>query len=418
MGAGGRSRASGGWLTVAGREGDVVVSSRARLARNLAGYRFPNRAGPEERAAVLADLRRAILGAQPAGAGFPGRAQWVDLAAIGSLERTALVEEHLISQQHAVSRDGQPLQGRAVAIGLPERRLSAMVNEEDHLRLQVIRGGLDLEAALHEIDAADDAIERQVDYAYSPRFGYLTACPTNVGTGARLSVMLHLPALRMTREIEKVKRAADDLGLAVRGSAGEGSEAVGDFYQLSNQTTIGKSESVLLRELQGEIVPSVVAYERSARERLMKGGRRGLEDQAWRALGLLLHARLLSAEEATRLLSRVRLGVALGLLPGPSVPLIHQALVSSQPAHLQLAAGRELNQEQRREARASLLRSFLGKTLGGGARPTPPGGGRLVHPDDVGGPGESQGEGRGEGGDRGGPPSPPGGEQPGPRNTP
>lgn len=369
MSAGGPENA-GNWLAVAGRSADVVVSSRMRMARNLAGFRFPNRAPASERSAIVGKVKPIVLGAR-----LSPQMEWVDLTATTSAHRASLVEERLISRQHAMGKPGEPMHARAVAIGLPERRLSIMVNEEDHLRLQVIRGGFDLAGAMEEVEAADDAIEERIDYAFSPRFGYLTACPTNVGTGVRLSVMLHLPALKITREIEKVKRAADDLGLTVRGSYGEGSEATGDFYQISNQTTIGKSEAVLLREMEAEIIPSVIAYERTARERLMKGGRRGMEDQAWRAVGVLLHARLLSTEEATKLLSRLRLGIALGVVPNLELPLINQLLVAVQPSHIQMAIGQELTQDQRREARAALLRSKLGEAFA--PRPT----NRLIRPD-------------------------------------
>ena len=366
MGRGG----SGGWLADTGRSGDVVVSSRVRFARNLAGFRFPNRAPASERSAILARLKPVVLGSR-----LCHQMEWVDLSSTTSGHRSLLVEERLISRQHASGKPGEPMHARAVAIGLPDRRLSIMINEEDHLRLQVIRGGFDLSGAMAEADRADDAIESRIDYAYSPRFGYLTACPTNVGTGVRLSVMLHLPALKITREIEKVKRAADDLGLTVRGSYGEGSEATGDFYQISNQTTIGKSEVVLLREMEHEIIPQVIQYERSARERLVRGGRRGLEDQVWRAVGVLLHARLLSTEEATNLLSRLRLGIALDLVPNLSLSLVNHMLVAVQPAHIQAAIGQELTQDQRREARATLLRTRLGEAVARG-RPA-----RLIRPD-------------------------------------
>ncbi|MEO1277794.1 MAG: ATP--guanido phosphotransferase [Planctomycetota bacterium] len=354
----------------AGRAADVVISSRVRLARNLAGFRFPNRAPASERTAVVVKLKPILLGAR-----LSPQMEWVDLTSTTPMHRVSLVEERLISRHHAMGKPGEPMHGRAVAIGLPDRRLSIMINEEDHLRLQAIRPGFDLSGVTEEIDRADDAIEQKADYAFSPRFGYLSACPTNVGTGVRLSVMLHLPALKITRELEKVKRAADDLGLTVRGSYGEGTEATGDFYQISNQTTIGKSEAVLLREMETEIIPSVIAYERTARERLIKGGRRGMEDQAWRAVGLLLHARLLSTEEATKMLSRIRLGIALGLIPGLKLPLIQQLLIASQPAHIQMAIGQELTQEQRREARAALLRSKLGEAFAP-KRPPP----RLIRP--------------------------------------
>ncbi len=361
---------NGGVDPDSGRASDVVVSSRVRLARNLAGFRFPNRAPASERTAVVVKLKPIVLGAR-----LSAQTEWVDLTSTTPMHRMSLVEERLISRHHAMGKAGEPMHGRAVAIGLPDRRLSIMINEEDHLRLQAIRPGFDLSGVVEEIEHADDAIEQKADYAFSPRFGYLSACPTNVGTGVRLSVMLHLPALKITRELEKVKRAADDLGLTVRGSYGEGTEATGDFYQISNQTTIGKSEAVLLREMESEIIPSVIAYERTARERLIKGGRRGMEDQAWRAVGLLLHARLLSTEEATKMLSRIRLGIALGLIPGLRLPLIQQLLIASQPAHIQMAIGQELTQEQRREARAALLRSKLGEAF---ATKRPPS--RLIRP--------------------------------------
>lgn len=361
---------SGGWLSDTGRCGDVVVSSRVRLARNIAGFRFPNRAPASERSAILSRVKPVVLGSR-----LSRQMEWVDLSTTTSSHRALLVEERLISRQHAMGKPGEPMHARAVAIGLPDRRLSIMVNEEDHLRLQVIRSGFELAGAMGEADRADDAIEARVDYAYSPRFGYLTACPTNVGTGARLSVMLHLPALKITREIEKVKRAADDLGLTVRGSYGEGSEATGDFYQISNQTTIGKSEAVLLREMESEIIPQVIQYERSARERLLRGGRRGVEDQVWRSVGVLLHARLLTTEEATNLLSRLRLGIALELVTNLDLALVNHLLVAVQPAHIQTAIGQELTQDQRREARASLLRTRLGEAFGR-ARPA-----RLIRPD-------------------------------------
>ena len=234
-----------------------------------------------------------------------------------------------------------------------------MVNEEDHLRIQYIRAGLALDSALTAIDEVDDRLEAGLDYAYSARFGYLTACPTNVGTGVRLSVMLHLPGLKLAGDIEKVKRAATDMALAVRGFYGEGSEAAGDFYQISNQTTRGKTEQVLLHELQREILPRVIEYERAARGKLLAKRKGIVEDQAFRALGTLTHARLMSAEESMQLLSQVRLGAVLGLLPGLDVGVVNGLMLLTQPAHLQRVVGQELTQDQRRAARATLLRNRL-----------------------------------------------------------
>jgi protein arginine kinase len=236
-----------------------------------------------------------------------------------------------------------------------------MVNEEDHLRLQSMRSGLALADAWKEIDAIDDRLEAMLDYAYSARFGYLTACPTNVGTGLRMSVMLHLPALKLTGDIEKVKRAASEMNLAVRGFYGEGSEAAGDFYQISNQTTLGKAESLILNELEVEIIPRVIEYERLARETLRTKRGAVLEDQVYRALGLLSSARLITTEESMQLLSHVRLGVVTGLLKNLTVEQVNRLMLLTQPVHLQRATNVEADQDQRRSVRAKLIRIELAK---------------------------------------------------------
>lgn len=360
------------WLRGEGPASDVVMSSRVRLARNLAGVPFVNRAGPADRQHALDLIRTQILKA-----GLAEKIMWANLHELGPAERSLLVERHLISKQHAKGRPptspgavhapgpaapaGSHDDPRGVAVGLPGERLSIMVNEEDHLRIQVIRSGLALDEGWAEIDQVDDQIESGLDYAFSPRFGYLTACPTNVGTGLRMSVMLHLPGLKLTGDIEKAKRAAQDMNLAVRGFYGEGSEAAGDFYQLSNQTTLGKSEKVILQELQHEIIPQVIEYERVARRTLMAKRSTALEDQIFRAYGALTHARLLTTEEAMQLLSHLRLGVVLGLVKHVEQRLVNQLMLLVQPAHLQRVLTKEMDQEQRRAARASLLRSKLSR---------------------------------------------------------
>src|SRR5262245_55369911 len=285
------------WLRGDGQEADIVLSSRVRLARNLAGVPFGNKATREQRQQVI-DLCRAQL----QDCGLSATTAWIDLHTAPPLDRTVLVERHLISQQHARGKQSTGAGGaeepRAVAVSLPDERMSIMVSEEDHLRLQVLRSGLDLGKTLAEVDSLDDALESGLEYAYSARFGFLTACPTNVGTGVRLSVMLHLPALRLTGSIEKVKNAAKDMSLAVRGFYGEGSEAAGDLYQISNQTTLGKTETVLLQELEHQIIPKVIEYERRERQVMQTRRRMDLEDQVFRALGTLTHARLMSTEES------------------------------------------------------------------------------------------------------------------------
>ncbi len=377
------------WLAGTGPDADVVVSSRVRLARNFAGLPFLTRATSPQRSAVVARVYQAMsadgvrgvftaghASAPPAEAHGGGGGQaagvlWVDMQGASTLDRTLMVERHLISKEHA--KGDEP---RAAAISLPDESVSLMVNEEDHLRLQVLMSGLNLDVAFARVNEIDDHLEaglgggggpgEGLEYAFSSRFGYLTACPTNVGTGIRVSVMLHLPALKLTGEMDKVRRAARDMSLAVRGYYGEGTEAAGEFYQLSNQTTLGKSEEAILAEFEGRIVPQIVAYERAARAMLAEKRRRLLEDRVYRALGTLRHARLLTPEEAIALLSDVRLGVLAGVIRDVKEQTVNQLLLLTQPAHLQRALGQEMDQGQRREARADLVRERLaGKELRG-----------------------------------------------------
>lgn len=369
------------WLRCAGASSDVVMSSRVRLARNLAGWRFGHKAGHGDRQKVLEVCRDRIAAAGLSGVGAstspapatptaPPQIMWIDLRESPPIERQLLVERHLISKQHSKGKplpdlkagDVETTDPRGVAIALPDERLSIMVNEEDHLRIQAVRGGLALAEAWADADRADDLLESQLDFAYSPRFGYLTCCPTNVGTGVRMSLMLHLPGLKLTGDIEKVKRAAGDMNLAVRGFYGEGSEAAGDFYQISNQTTLGKGEQAILNDLAGEIIPKIVEYERLARRNLLAKRGAALEDQVYRALGLLTHARLLTAEESMQMLSHARLGVVMGLVSDVDLASVNALMLLTQPAHLQRVMGTELDQEQRRNARAQLIRRRLLKT--------------------------------------------------------
>lgn len=346
-------RLSGGggeWLREGGRDGDVVLSSRVRLARNYAGFPFVSRAGREDRRQILAIAHRDIMQGK-----FPQQMMWIDLNEVSQTERSVLVERHLISKQHA--KGDEP---RAVAISSPDERLAIMINEEDHLRLQVVRSGLSLSEAFDQIDEIDDRIEAHSDFAYHQRFGYLTACPTNVGTGIRVSVMVHLPGLKLSGELEKVRRAAKAMNLAVRGFYGEGSEAHGDLFQISNQTTLGKPERDLLLEFEHEIIPKVIEYERLARRAMLDKRRVILEDRVHRALGTLRTARLLKSEEALELLSHVRLGVATGLITDVEMTTVHNLILFTQPAHLQRLLKHDLEQAQRRIERATMVRKHLG----------------------------------------------------------
>src|SRR5262245_10391482 len=266
----------GEWLRGNGPESDVVVSTRVRLARNLAHYPFTNRATPHQKGDIEAKAREAVQKAEIA---LPLR--YVNVAALNPLDRQFLVERQLISRELAAVLDGP----RGVAFDDKES-VSVMVNEEDHLRLQVLRSGFALEEAWGDIDKLDDALEARLSYAFHGQFGYLTACPTNVGTGLRASVMLHLPALGLTKQIDKVFRALQKINLAVRGLHGEGSRAFGDLYQISNQVTLGKAEAKILGEIK-EVIQTILQYERQARTGLLKERRQGAQERVARDLGTL-----------------------------------------------------------------------------------------------------------------------------------
>ena len=328
-------------------ESDIVVSSRIRLARNLAQFPFANRASDGIRSEVE-KLLRDKLESLPLGK----RLDYFSVNGLENLDRQFLVERQLISRELSDSHGS-----RGVGIG-DEERISLMINEEDHLRIQVLRSGLSLDECWEEIDRIDDSIEEKVTYAFSEQLGYLTACPTNVGTGIRVSVMLHLPAMVMTKEIQKVFHALQKISLAVRGLYGEGSQAMGDFYQISNQTTLGKSEEQLIGSLK-EVVPRIVGWERRVREALVKDNRESLHDEVSRAFGILQTAQKISSEETLHYLSRVRMGINLGLIDDLEIATVNELLIHTQPAHLQKLSKAPLESAERNVARASFLRQRL-----------------------------------------------------------
>ncbi|MCE9589060.1 MAG: protein arginine kinase [Planctomycetes bacterium] len=342
---------AGEWLRGAGPHSEIVISARIRLARNLAGYPFVNRANRRQRFEIVERCRTELTNGRLAGGVL-----WVSLQESTELDRQLLVERHLVSRQHAQAGEDLP---RAVAIGTDET-FAIMVNEEDHLRMQVLRSGFQLVEAFEQINRIDDVLEDNLEFAYSRRFGYLTACPTNVGTGIRVSVMLHLPALTLTGEIEKVRRAARDMHLAVRGMFGEGSEALGDFYQVSNQTTLGRSENEVLADFQTTVVPQIIAYEQQARQALLRQKLSQLDDKVWRAWAILTHARSIGTDEVLSMLSHLRLGVNLGRIDTVDIRRINELFLLTQPAHLQKITGREMDSATRREVRAQLIRQRLG----------------------------------------------------------
>ena len=340
---------AGEWLRGSGPLSEVVISSRIRLARNVAGTPFVSRLDRGGRIALERRMRDAIVTSNVAPKIF-----YVDLEQTTEQDRQFLVERHLISKPHATAEGS-----RGVAVS-DDETVSIMTVEEDHLRLQVLRSGLQLDEAWEQINAIDDKLEDALEFAFSPRFGYLTACPTNVGTGIRVSVMLHLPALKMTGEIEKVFRAAKDLKLAVRGLYGEGTEATGDFYQVSNQTTLGKVEEEVVSEFRHTIIPKIVAYEHEARRALLNERTAALDDKVFRALGILRSARMLSSEEVLFLLSHLRMGVNLGRVKGVDINRVNELFLLTQQAHLQKVLSKKLEGDERKIARATFVRTKLG----------------------------------------------------------
>jgi protein arginine kinase len=360
------------WFSGAGPLGDIVVSSRIRLARNLAGHKFLNSCSDEEKTEILDALKAVITSLDLGDETF-----YMSIDHIPALNRSLLVERHLISRHLALAK------GPRGAVIARREFFTAMINEEDHLRLQVLQAGCQLSSCAKLINRIDDMIERQVDYAFSPRLGYLTACPTNLGTGIRVSVMLHMPALKLTGQIDKFLAAAKDMNLAVRGLFGEGTEATSDLYQISNQVSLGVSEEDIVSQFEKVIIPEIVEYEKAARQNLLASQVDVLDDKISRAMALLQSAHLISSQEALFLLSHLRLGVnmhdhmgastpAIDQLCGPrqgmddggnslSIRTINRLFMLTLPAHLQLNCGESLDAAKRDVLRAKIIREALGQ---------------------------------------------------------
>lgn len=337
----------GEWLRGNGPQSDIVMSSRIRLARNLADFPFMRRCNDIDRANIESTVRERLTGSST----FSGL-NFFNVADLNTLDRQLLVERQLISRELSSSKGA-----RAVAIDSMEQ-LSLMVNEEDHLRIQVMKSGLDLDGAWEQMNQVDDDIESSLTYAYSPKLGYLTACPTNVGTGMRVSVLVHLPALVITHQIEKVFRSLQKINLVVRGLYGEGTQAMGDFYQISNQITLGKDEPAIIDQV-SDVIPFVIDYERKARQFLLDEKQNDLFDRVSRAYGTLQTAQQISSEETMYLLSRVRMGVNLGLIDNLEIPAINQLFLRTQPAHLQKIRDTSMDTDRRNVERAIYLREQL-----------------------------------------------------------
>ncbi len=340
-----------GWLDASGRHADIVLSTRIRLARNVEGYAFTAHARDGERLRVLAQVRDAMRD-------LPGLQDHVVLRVdeLPELDRALLHERHLVSKELAGLEAPHVLRsGAAVAIA---DRASVMVNEEDHLRLQSMQSGFALQEAYAQAHALERELGSRVPFSYHREFGYLTACPTNVGTGMRASVLIHLPGLVLTKEIAKVLAGLQQMGLTYRGLYGEGSEVVGNFFQLSNQTTLGRSEEDLLDQL-FRVVAHVIEREEEARRVLWRDAGYIIEDKLWRAFGTLRYARSLTFDEAMNFLSGVRLAVGLKLMRGLSAYTLNKLLIFSQAAHLAYAEGRPLSESETAQARARYVRLAL-----------------------------------------------------------
>jgi protein arginine kinase len=339
------------WLIGDGAHAGIVLSSRIRLARNLAGFAFPIRARDGERLRVMHQVR-ATAARLPSLRG----AAFVRVDECSPLERQVLHERHLVSRELVGLDRGS--EGPAGAGVLVTGDAGVMVNEEDHLRVQVFRSGFDIPGALQQAAALDAELGAALPFAAHPEFGFLTACPTNTGTGLRASVLIHLPGLVLTQEIGKVLQGLQHMGLTYRGLYGEGSDVLGNLFQISNQTTLGRTEEDLSDQLV-RVVRRVIEREEEARTILSRDAGYIIEDKLWRAYGTLRHARNLPADEAMNLLSGLRLAAGLNLVTGLSVYTLNKLLIFSQSAHLSHSAGRVLTEGEANLARARYVRQIL-----------------------------------------------------------
>jgi protein arginine kinase len=325
----------------------IVMSSRVRLARNLRGMAFPGWAKKAERIRSLEIMRPEVEGLRQMVGGFSE-----SMDNLSALDKQILVERHLISREHAAKNAGSGL------VLNREESLCVMINEEDHLRMQSLRPGLQLKEAWQAVDQVDSVLEKKLPYAFSPTLGYLTACPTNVGTGIRVSAMLHLPALVLSEQINQIIQAVNKLGLAVRGLYGEGTEALGNVFQVSNQMTLGETEGDIVERL-SKVLAQLIEHEENARASLLESKPKMVFNHIGRAYGILANAHSISSKETMNLLSLLRLGVDLGLFPGTDRALVDELFLITQPAHLQKSYSEKLSAEERDLLRADMLRERL-----------------------------------------------------------
>lgn len=338
------------WMKGDGPESDIVISSRIRLARNLNSIPFPLIATEQQLGKVIDNIEQVITEGDVQKE--IGNLDLLKMNELKPLEKRVLVEKHLISPNLAD-------EAKAGAVVLSDNEsISIMLNEEDHIRIQCLISGFQLENAWTQANGLDDWFEYNLEFAFDEKYGFLTSCPTNVGTGLRASVMMHLPALVMTQQMNRILPAINQLGLVVRGIYGEGSDALGNIFQLSNQITLGRSEIEIIEDL-GNVTKQLIEQERQARKAILESSRTRLEDRIYRSYGILSNARIIESKEATQRLSDVRLGIDLGLIKNTSANILNELLVLTQPGFLQQYAGETLSPEQRDERRAKLIRERL-----------------------------------------------------------
>lgn len=338
------------WMKGKGPENDIVISTRIRLARNLKSYPFPIMASTEMKEHVLHEIMDAVQSSRIKER--LGTLETLKMNSLSPLERRVLVEKHLISPQLAnESEEG------AVVLSEHEE-ISIMVNEEDHLRIQCMLPGLQMEQAWEVANLLDNLLEQELDYAFDEKYGYQTSCPTNMGTGIRVSVMLHLPALVITNQINRILATINQVGLVARGIYGEGSEAQGNLFQISNQLTLGLSEEEIINNLHS-VALQLINQERTARNLLIEHNRIALEDKVFRSFGVLLYSRILESKEATERLSDVRLGIDLGLIKDTSPTILNELMVMTQPGFIQQYYQQSLTPDERDERRAKMVRDHL-----------------------------------------------------------
>ena len=335
------------WMVGGDVDTAVVLTSRIRLARNVRLLPFPGWATKDQRRQAMALIQPVVQMMRPMKDAF-----CQSLSGLTSVQKQVLVERHLISREHAARNEG------SAAVIERRQSLSIMINEEDHLRMQSIRPGLNLRVAFDALNDLDDELQESLTFAFDRKLGYLTTCPTNLGTGLRASAMLHLPALVLSEQINQVLNAIGRMGLAVRGLYGEGTESLGNLYQISNQSTLGESEHHIIERLE-RVIDKVAGHETNARLKLLEDDRMMLQDKIGRSYGILRHAWLIDSKEALNHLSLIRLGANLGFFPHETVRLCDNLLMEIQPAHLQLHSGKKLSPEQRDESRGQIIRTQL-----------------------------------------------------------